>query len=133
MILFVFNFCGMFIDWDMKLVHSVHLCHVFQYLSDRHIKKKKMEKQRDTNSQQERKYDNIAKFVFRRFPIKFLLLTGIAEDDSCLEPITVKRTTRYSIVWSSTQRPRVKVYRSYRTYQPNTFQLRYFGILFLSC
>ena len=70
MILFAFNFYRMFIDWGMKLVHSAHLCHVFQYLYDRHIKKKKERKGKDKEiqiSQQERKHDNIAKFVFPTF------------------------------------------------------------------
>ena len=41
----------------MKFSCSVHLGHVFQYLSYIHIKKKERERKRDTNSQQERKYD----------------------------------------------------------------------------
>ena len=68
MIVFVFNFLSrIFIDWSMKLVRSAHLCHAFQYLSDIHIKKKERERQRDTNNQQERKYDSFAKFVFPTF------------------------------------------------------------------
>ena len=46
---------------------SAHLCHVFQYLSDVHIEKELRERKRDTNSQQEKKYDSFPKFVFPTF------------------------------------------------------------------
>ena len=132
MILFVFNFYRSSIDWGMKVVHSAHLCHLSQYLSDRHIEKKKDRKGKDKEIQIVNKKENMITLLSlfsRRFPTKFLLVTGIAEGRLILEPITVKQTTRYNIVCSSIQRPRVKVYRSYRTYQPNTVQLSHFGIL----
>ena len=82
MILFVFNFYRIFIDWGMKLVHSAHLCHVFQYLSDRHIKKKKERNGKDKEIQIVNKKENMITLLSlfsRRFPTEFLLLTRIAE------------------------------------------------------
>ena len=86
MILFVFNFDRIFIDRGMKLVHSAHLCHVFQYLFDRHIKK---ERGKDKEIQIFNKKENMF------FTTKFLLFTGIAEGR--FMPRTYHCKTNYEI------------------------------------
>ena len=81
MIVFVFNFLSrIFIDWSMKLVRSAHLCHAFQYLSDIHIKKKRKGKDKEIQIINRKEHIIALLSLFsRRFPTKFLLLTGIAE------------------------------------------------------
>ena len=98
MIVFVFNFFNrIFIDWSMKLVRSAYLCHVFQYLSDIHIKEKK-KKGKDKEIQIVNRKESMITLLSlfsRRFPTKFLLLTGIAEVR--LIPRTYHCKTNYEI------------------------------------
>ena len=94
----------------MKLVRSAHLCHVFKYSSDTHIKKKKG---KDKEIQIVNRKENMITLL-SCFPGIFQLniysLRGSQRYDSYLEPITVKQTMRYNIVCSSIQ---AKVYRSF--------------------